>query len=165
MSLTFSNPTTQRIVGFLTGIGIRVEKRQLSDDTFLSGITFDSGILAVDEAKLTYSGDLLHEARHLAVTPSQQRNRLSNNVGDHLGREMAAIAWSYAAAVFLELPMNVLFHPDGYKGESETLIENFTNGHYFGVPVLQWLGMTHVSDSGEEASSLCYPRMTKWLCV
>ena len=55
---------------------------------------------------------------------------------------MMAIAWSYAASVHLQLDPSVVFHADGYRGGSQSLIENFTGGRYIAVPTLQWLGMT-----------------------
>ena len=48
---------------------------------------------------------------------------------------MMAIAWSYAAAVHLGLDPAVVFHEAGYRGGSGSLIENFAQERYIGVPI------------------------------
>jgi hypothetical protein len=77
--------------------------------------------------------------------------------------EMAAIAWSWAAALHLGIAPSTLFHPDGYKGGSAALIENFSAGRYIGVPMLEWLGLT-VGDQRAQAEGIApYPAMVRWL--
>ena len=153
MATLFLDPVTNQIAGFLNEIGLLVCLGGVPSQTFLPGIHIARGVMVVDEAKLTYPGDLLHEAGHLAVTPAAQRNSLDGDSGENGGEEMAAIAWSYAAAVHLGLPPDVVFHDAGYRGGSRSLIENFGAGRYIGVPFLKWIGLT--SDA--------YPEMTRWL--
>lgn len=117
-----------------------------------------AGTLYFDPEKLKYPGDLLHEAGHLAILPSEQRLNAGDDFAGDGGNEMAAIAWSYAASVHLELPPEVLFHEAGYKGEAAWLAENFSSGTYIGLPMLEWKRMTDAA--GENA----YPRMLHWLC-
>lgn len=149
----FLNPVTNQIASFLTGIGLRVCAGQIPDRTILPGIHVAGGGLVVDESRLAYPGDLLHEAGHLAVVPAAQRNSLDGDTGESGGEEMAAIAWSYAAAVHLGLSPDVVFHAAGYRGGSLAILENFGAGRYIGVPFLKWIGLT-----GE-----AYPVMTRWL--
>ena len=73
----FKDELVLKIVTFLRGIGIEVRAAQLDHSTFLPGIEVDSGRLHVDEGKLIYPGDLLHEAGHLAVAPRALRTGLS----------------------------------------------------------------------------------------
>jgi len=153
MSIEFVDPITNRIAGFLNGIGLPVSAGEIPDRTTLPGIHVTGGGLIVDERRLTYPGDLLHEAGHLAVTPAAVRNSLEGDTGDDGGEEMAAIAWSYAAAVHLGLNPEVVFHAGGYRGGAQTIVENFSEGRYIGVPFLKWIGLT-----GE-----AYPKMTRWL--
>lgn len=150
-----------RIVAFIKSIGLRVHERPLSEPTFLPGILIERGELVIDPAKLAHPGDLLHEAGHIAVMPPSERPNLTADLHSGPGEEMAAIAWSYAAAVHLELPIAELFHADGYKGGSASLAENFSKGDYFGVPLLQWYGLTRERDDGSGAA--VYPRMDAWL--
>ena len=150
------------IVAFLSEIGIEVRLEPLTENTILPGINVYHGTLVIDETKLKYPGDLLHEAGHIAVVPSDRRIRLHRNVGQRAHEEMLAIAWSYAAAVHLGLAADVVFHPEGYRGGSQSLIENFTSGHYFGVSTLAWLGMTNEPGRSKSTGST-YPRMRKWL--
>jgi len=129
-----------------------VVERSIDGVTALPGITVQRGTLIVDPSKLKHPGDLLHEAGHLALLSGEERAETSGDLGDDGGNEMAAIAWSYAASVQLALDPAVVFHPDGYRGDAASLIENFGAGRTFGVPLLEWYGLT----SG-------YPTMTRWL--
>jgi hypothetical protein len=143
-----------RIVAFLQEIGIPVTERTLDGATFLPGVTIESGGLVFDRERLLYPGDLLHEAGHLAVLAPDVRSATNGDqVGDG-GTEVGAIAWSYAAALHIGLDPGVVFHPAGYGGGAESLLENFAAGRYMGVPILEWAGMT---GPGE------YPRMSRWL--
>lgn len=108
-------------------------------------------------------GDLLHEAGHLAVIPPEKRKRVQGNMGKDRGEEMTAIAWSYAASVHLALGPSVVFHDGGYRGWSKAFIENFTNGRYVGVPMLQWIGLTADNKRAKEMGVEPYPHMIKWL--
>jgi hypothetical protein len=148
----FDDATADRIAGFLAGIGIPV-RPESAGDGLLPGLTVCDGGIVANPGRLTYPGDLLHEAGHIAVTDPAYRPRLCD-VSEDPGEEMAAIAWSWAAAAELGLDPAIVFHPDGYRGGSATIIECFSSGRWFGVPLLACWGMT------EEAT---FPRMIRWL--
>ncbi len=57
----------------------------------------------------------------------------------------------------------MVFHPAGYRGGSQSLLDNFGAGHYLGVPMLQWLGMTNDEKQAAKTGGVPYPHMTKWL--
>jgi hypothetical protein len=138
---------------FIRSIGIPVTMTRISGDTFVPGIRIDHGTLLVDRSRLTWPGDLLHEAAHLAMVPADSRTAFVDDAGDGGGEEMGAIAWSWAALVHLGLEPSVVFHDGGYRGGSQNLIDNFQNGRYVGVPFLRWIGL-----AGDD-----YPVMLKWL--
>lgn len=160
---------TEKIIDFIRSIGIDVEKTAISEETFLPGILIKNGRLLVDEAKLLYPGDLLHEAGHIAVMPGEERALSEGNVGEKKeqskagGEELMAIAWSYAASVHLKLSPETVFHPDGYKGSSDWLIEQYTNGIYIALPTLQWIGLCYDQKNASIHNSRPYPHMIKWL--
>ena len=118
----------------------------------------------MDPERLLYPGDLLHEAGHLAVMLPAQRAVTGSNVGADMGDEIAAQTWSYAAAVHLGLPPEVVFHPAGYKGSADKLIEVFSEGRV-GVPLLQWMGLTLDAKRAAAESMAPYPHMIRWLRV
>ena len=157
----FADPLTERLVAFVRGIGIDVRTATLPEKTFLPGLDIRNGAILVDAERLTHPGDILHEAGHLAVTDPAQReaSQLSPTPGD----EMASIAWSYAALRHLELDPAIVFHVNGYKGESASLIENFTAGRYFGVPLLQYYGMAAEPKRDAAIGVEPYPHMLRWL--
>jgi hypothetical protein len=157
----FGDPLTERLAAFVHGIGIDVRAAQLPEPTFLPGLDIRHGAVLIDEQRLSHPGDILHEAGHLAVTDPVERtaDRLSPTPGD----ELTTIAWSYAALRHLNLAPEIVFHPDGYKGGSESIIENFTHGHYFGVPLLQLYGMTVEPRLAAERGVEPYPHMLRWL--
>lgn len=157
------NGLVDTIEDFLREIGLNVWDDEIHDQTFLPGILIDHGTLRVDRTELQYPGDLLHEAGHLAVMTPERRRCAHVNVGKDGGEEMAAIAWSYAAALHLQLDPAIVFHSGGYRGGSRALIENFARGQYIGVPLLQWMGLTTEPRPAKARGVEPYPKMEKWL--
>ena len=159
----FIDALTATIVAFLRGIDLVVRPGRILEQSFLPGIWIDHGALVVDESCLSYPGDLLHEAGHLAVASPERRQTIVGDAGSDAAEEMMAIAWSYAAVVQLQLDPTIVFHPAGYQGGSAVLIENFQQGRYIGVPVLQWLGMTYDAIQAPSYQVAPYPHMVQWL--
>ncbi len=157
----FADPLTERLATFVRSIGIEVRTAMLPAGTFLPGLDIRDGALLVDEARLAHPGDILHEAGHLAVAEPAERNapRLLPSPGD----EMTAIAWSYAALRHLDLDPAIVFHPEGYKGGADSIIENFTAGRYFGVPLLQLYAMSCEPRLAAEKGVAPFPAMLRWL--
>ncbi|MEA2934140.1 MAG: hypothetical protein QOD74_786 [Variibacter sp.] len=157
----FANSLTHKLADFVRGLGIDVRPAELPGGTFLPGLDIRDGGILVDEARLNYPGDLLHEAGHLAVTDPAERNAPS--LDPTPGDEMAALAWSYAALRHLEIAPEIVFHRHGYKGGGEALIRAFETPGGPGVPLLQWYGMTldsqHAADGGVEP----FPHMLRWV--
>ncbi|MBX3654747.1 MAG: hypothetical protein KIS62_18015 [Ramlibacter sp.] len=151
------------MVEFLRSLGLQVRRDELGDDCFLPGLALEAGTLVVDESRLKYPGDLLHEAGHLAVLTTAERARVDGTLAAEGGEEMGAIAWSYAAARHLGLDLAVLFHPQGYRDGADALLENFAQGHYVGVPYLQWLGLTLEPGPAAQQGCAPYPHMLRWL--
>lgn len=148
-------------------IGIEVVPVHLENECFLPGIQVERGKLLVNEAKLIYPGDLLHEAGHLAVAPSRVRPDLSGEVlipgADMNAVEVQATAWAYAAIVHLGLDPRVLFHEGGYRGKSEGLILTYISGVYPGAHSLQAAGMTASVETARTLNVPPYPHMLKWM--
>lgn len=153
-----------RILPFLREIGFEIREADLSErKTFVPGIAIEGEAILIDKLTLLYPGDLLHEAGHLAVMTGERRRRVHGDAGKKAAEEMMAIAWSYAAAVHLGLEASVVFHEGGYNGGSDSLIENFTTGHYIGVPMLQWVGLTADEKRAKELGVEPYPAMINWV--
>jgi hypothetical protein len=154
-------------IQFLNHVGICTEERPLPGNTFLAGICIEHGTLLVDRQKLSFPGDILHEAGHIATTPSIYRadmnGDLNPSMNTSLGDDIAAILWSYAALKALGLPPEFLFHEQGYKGASEWYIENFGTGNYVGLPLLEWMGMTYGIEKATQHQCAPYPAMIRWL--
>lgn len=163
----FKTPLTNKISEFIREIGLEIIPAKLAGKTFLSGIFIENGKIFVDEDKLTFPGDLLHEAGHLAAAPSVLRGQLSDEVDlpdfDMNAIEAAAIAWSYAAVLHLDLNPRVVFHEGGYKGQAESLLHGFSIGVYIGVNVLEEAGMTATGEKAKKSGIPPYPKMIKWL--
>jgi hypothetical protein len=157
----FANSLTERLAGFVRGIGIEVRAVDLLAQTFLPGLDIQYGAILIDERRLSAPGDILHEAGHIAVTDPSARNVPALSPTD--AEEMASIAWSFAALRHLDLDPAVVFHPDGYKGGSQSLIDNFTAGRYFGVPLLAYYGMACESRRAAERGVEPYPHMLRWM--
>jgi hypothetical protein len=156
------DPTATLILDWLRQIGLTVRLAPLGAETFLPGVTLEPGGLIVDPERLLYPGDLLHEAGHLAVMLPGQRASAGSNAGSDMGDEIAAQCWSYAAAAHLGLPPETVFHPAGYKGAAQKLIQVYRDGNA-GVPLLQWMGLTLDAKRAAASSAPAYPRMIRWL--
>jgi hypothetical protein len=154
---------TGRIVEFLRRIGLTVRFAAIPGPTFLPGIAIQNGTLTIDESNLLYPGDLLHEAGHLAVLPPSRRAVADGDMGDDGGLEIGPMAWSYAAALHLNIPPEVVFHPAGYRGNSQAIIENFAQGHTFGQPILEWAALTVTTKHAKSFGVPPFPAMLKWL--
>ncbi|MFZ0267121.1 hypothetical protein [Caulobacter sp.] len=155
----FADPLVSRIVAFLRQIQIPVEVATLEGETFLPGVVVAGGGLRVDPSRLAWPGDLLHEAGHIAVgDPARRDEAVSNDPAE----EMAALAWSFAAAVHLGLDPSVPFHEGGYRGGGKALADTFSQGGYVGVPMLALWGLTHEPRRAKAAGGLGYPHMQAW---
>jgi hypothetical protein len=159
----FNNALTSCMAGFLASIGLQTAPAVLPKAGFLDGLMISRGVLLIDEARLVFPGDLLHEAGHLAVVPAEKRTLLDGNAGGDPGEEMAAIAWSYAAALYLGIDPAVVFHSGGYSGGSQAILSNFAQKRYFGVPMLEWLGLAADKETAARMQVARYPHMLKWL--
>lgn len=153
---------TLKITSFLAGIGLDVRPSILTGSTILPGIRIENGAILFDEQQLLYPGDLLHEAGHLAVLTPDERRTAAHDTGDDGGFEMAAIAWSWAAALHLGIDPAVVFHAHGYHGGGASIIENFSRGYYFGVPLLQWMEMTVEPKNAAQRGVQPFPHMLRW---
>ena len=55
-----------------------------------------------------------------------------------------------------------MFHEHGYRGGSDSLLENFAEGRYLAVPMLQYYGMTLEKRTAAERGEKPYPHMQSW---
>ena len=160
-------PEVQEILFFLEKIGIQIVEKKLNNETFLPGISIGSNCIEIDFTKLLYPGDILHEAGHFAVTSATDRKLIGTNQmpieWPTQGDEIVSMLWSYAALRHLNLPIEYVFHPHGYKNQSDWLIENYTNGNYMGLPLLEWMGLTLSKEKANESGKAPFPFMIKWL--
>ena len=147
---------------FLTSIGIEVIEKEFEGASFLPGLKIENGRLLLCREKLLFPGDLLHEAGHIAVISKAERNNLSNNLMDNRpgkeGEELAVMLWTYAVCMHLDMDPEIVFHKDGYKGESEWILTNYRNKTFIGLPLLVWMGMTAAQDDTNG-----FPEMLKWV--
>ena len=159
---------TEKVLDFLASINIPVNYRAVAEEEcFLPGLLIENGAIIIDSDKMKFPGDILHEAGHIAVVTEAERPDLNGkdigNRKDNAAEEMMAIAWSYAACVHLGIDPYFVFHENGYKGGGHSIADNFKEGKYFGVPMLEWTGMTGRSGGMGQASENPYPKMKKWL--
>lgn len=152
------------MVDFIRSVGIPVTEMEIVEPTILPGVSLEDGGIVMDRGQLSYPGDLLHEAGHLAVKSPQERAATHHTAGDDPAEEMMAMAWAWAAGIHLGVPAEVVFHAAGYhKGDATPLITNFSEGRWFGVPMLQVYGMTAEPHQAENLGRQPYPTMTKWV--
>ncbi len=139
--------------------------RSIEQSTFLPGLLLENGKIIADPEKLLYPGDILHEAGHLAAYPPDIRATIGDPLPEYMagGFELMALAWSYAACLHIGLDPSIVFHDGGYKGDGDSLLRNFRDGHYIGLPMLQYLGLAFDAKKSAELNILPYPNMVHWL--
>lgn len=128
---------TKTILGFIKEIGIPTEEVTMEAPSFLPGVQINRGKLHYDKEKLTFPGDLLHEAGHIALMTEEERNTIVGNVKEYRppaqDDEMGVLAWSYAALKHLGLPGELVFHEAGYHGQAQELLRGFETGQNLGA--------------------------------
>lgn len=146
------------MLDFLDAIGIAWRLGEVPEDTFLPGLEVVAGEIVIDESQLRYPGDILHEAGHIAVLPSDKRKQFSGNVKavlpEHEGDELAVILWTFAAAKHLGLPLDYVIHDAGYKGGAEWLRAELESKNFIGLPLLCWMGLCDAD---------AFPTMKRWM--
>lgn len=158
----------QPILHFLEKIGIYFEFSSIDIDTYVPGINIHNGSLQIDLEKLSFPGDLLYEAGRIALAPAAVRSSLSHPIDNQLDFDVAThsmmtIAWSFAAALESGTPLEVLFHPEGYKGQNESIQHGFQSGQYMGLPMLQLLGMSYDALNAPLRGFEPFPVMQYWI--
>src|SRR5690242_4648322 len=104
----YANPLTSSMAGFLASIGLKTTPVVLPEAGFLDGLMIIHDVFLIDEVLHVHPCELLHDAGHFSVVPGAQRKLLYGNVGSDPGEEMASIAWSYTAALFLGIDPSVV---------------------------------------------------------
>ncbi|WP_394774675.1 hypothetical protein [Flavobacterium sp.] len=166
MPVKESSLEIKKVLLFLNETGIDVIEKEL-DNTFLPGLSLGPDCIYIDYNKLLYPGDILHEAGHLAVTTSAERKLVETKEiapdWPTQGEEIGAILWSFAASNYLKLPLDFVFHPDGYKDSSDWYISNFNDKNYIGLPFLEWIGLCFSEERALKEGKEAFPIMQKWL--
>lgn len=161
------NQIIEKIIVFLKEIGINTIEKELTEATFLPGLSLSNEGILIDYDQLLYPGDILHEAGHIAVTTSEDRKKIGTNEMPEdwptQGDEIGAMLWSFAAAHHLEIPLEVVFHSEGYKGSSNWLIDSYKENNFIGLPFLEWCEMTLSNEKAKELDKKPFPYMLKWL--
>jgi hypothetical protein len=157
----FSDPLVTRLTSFVQSVGIEVQACPINWKTQFPGLDIRAGAVLVDESQLIHPGNILHEAGHIAVHDPVRRQE--TKFLPSKGEELSALAWSYAAVVHLGLNSELVFYPGSYHGWDTTLIENFAEGRYVGVPLLQRYGMAVEARYASEPRVEPYPHMLRWV--
>jgi hypothetical protein len=151
---------------FLASIGIEMRPGNVEVETLFPGSLIENGSLIIEESILLAPGDALHEAAHIALSPSGRRAKGSGFLDDaDDGEELAAIAWCWAALLKLEIAPEDIFHPIAYKrgADSQTIIDAARRGVYIGFPLLQYWGMAFDEKNALERGVEPFPHMVKWV--
>jgi hypothetical protein len=157
----FSDPLVTKLADFVRSVGIEVEACAIDWKSRFPGLDIRRGVVLVDESRVLHPGNILHEAGHIAVHDPVRRAH--PKFSPTKGEEMGTLAWSYAAAVHLGLSAELVFYPGSYAGWATALVENFAEGRYIGVPLLQRYGMSFEPRLAAERGVKPFPHMLRWL--
>ena len=156
------------ILNFLEKINIPYHFDKITVETYVPGILIKSGGLVIDNELLKFPGDILHEAGSIALCPADVRPTLNTPIAAQLDFDAAThsfmtLAWTYAAALDADTPLEVVFHKDGYHGQGESIANSFQSGQYIGLPMLQYLGMAYDAHNASQHNTNSFPAMVQWL--
>jgi len=162
----FHDPRLTRMAAFLGSIGVEMRAGTIDIDTLFPGSLLSRGSLLIDESRLLFPGDALHEAAHIALSPPERRNTdFAFIEGDMGGEELTAISWCWAALLELDIAPEDIFHPTAYKrgSDSATIIDNARRGIYIGFPLLQTWEMAFDERNAALRGVKPFPQMVKWI--
>jgi hypothetical protein len=124
-------------------------------------------MIIIDKDALEHPGDILHEAGHIAVVPALERLGLSEKGiikrKNREGEEIMAIAWSYAACIYLSIDPFFVFHEQGYRGGRDYITDSCRDKKYIGLSMLENIGLTATEKKARRINIEPYPHMIKWL--
>ncbi|WP_029011251.1 hypothetical protein [Azospirillum halopraeferens] len=180
------------IVDFVRGVGISVEYGEGARGGFLPGVNIRDGVIHVDPDTLVGSGDVLHEAGHIAVVPRRYWPRLGRDIQADLEAlvaeetadggtadpqlvaavrmgEFMSQAWSYAVARHLSVSQEAIFFRGSYQFHEyeglHPMLAWLERGTHFGPLALAQAGMTGFSgllDHMGNNGLPPFPHMTRW---
>lgn len=172
--------TLDRVVSFLNEIGIPTTYK-VGAAGFTEGCRIEKGTLTVDpDCRISA---LLHEAAHLAITPScfralmdgdlyagqREMLRIVKDAGLHpdgpLYRAVIqctdpeATAWAWAAGVALGIEAESIIRDDDYEGDGESIRWMLRAGMYYGIHGLAHAGFCRIrARDGVKA----FPHLNFW---
>jgi len=179
------------IVDFVRGIGIGVEVGELGRHGLLPGTNVQGGVIHVDPETLIGSGDLLHEAGHIAIIPRRHWPRLGRDLQASVEAvlaeetaagapdpklakavamgEMMAQAWSYGAARHIGVSPGAVFFPGTHKHQqfegTHPMQAWIESGTHYGILALAEVGLTGFggmfSHMGDNGLPP-FPRFSRW---
>lgn len=172
------------ILDFLDAVGVACAPGPVAETSFLPGVAIVNGALVYDAARLSISGDLLHEAGHLAAVPARWRAHINDDVDASLARlaerrpeagavahtDLFPIAWSFAAALHIGVDPACIFDAGGYGaqagGAPAMLEQQLRLGVFPGVAMLAQAGLCAAPPPfGDGADPAPYPAMKRWLAA
>lgn len=178
------NAIITSIVDFLRSIGLRVEYGKVPSRSFAVGVAIVRGGLVVSPR--ASPSCLLHEAGHLAITPTRYRGWMTGNldlgsiermIADYTARraqfalddsdllyravvscsDPEASAWAWAAGKHLGIHEEDVIRDSDYDGGGASVRLGLRIRRYPGINGLRFAGMCERRGAGS------YPTMLKWL--
>ncbi|RYZ92823.1 MAG: hypothetical protein EOP06_03090 [Proteobacteria bacterium] len=175
------NKTYLRLaIDFLREIGLTVAEAEI-EGGFVPHVRIFKGTLLVDPRALV--SDLLHEAGHLAITPSRYRHLMDGDLRPGIiemirlygleddepdsklyravvqASDDGATAWAFAAGVKLQIPHDEIISGDQYGGDGETIRACLAANAYIGINGLSFAGFCSSNRFGKLP---VYPNLAFW---
>jgi hypothetical protein len=153
------------MAAFLGWIGIDMRAGTIDGPKVFQGTLISGRSLVVDESMLVAPGDPLHEAAHIALSPTERRADDVGFLADATGgEELTTISWCWAALLELEIRPEDVFHGTAYKrGDSTMIIDCARRGVYIGFPPLQAWEMAFDERNARLRGVKPFPHMVKWI--
>jgi hypothetical protein len=176
-------PYVAKTMDFLNGIGLPISVVP-GATAFLEQIRVVDGRLEIDPSCPV--SNILHEAGHLAIVPTQFRHFMTGDLDegtermfaeikklglepdDPLSRaamqasESEATAWAWAVGEYLEIPPEVIILDSEYEGDGADMRVMLMMRQYLGIHGLMHAGFC-VTRANPRRNLPVYPKLSYWL--
>ena len=160
----FADPLTERLAAFVRSVGIDVERGDAGPSRrCFPGLDIRYGAVLIDESRLIQPG------RHPARGRPYRGARIRRSAWRSGSRRRAerSLRRSHGLTrrrcISGSTPTLVFYPGSSFQGEAPTLIENFAEGRYIGVPLLQRYGMSVEPRPAAERGVEPFPHMLRWV--
>ncbi|MGF1700382.1 hypothetical protein L4D09_08725 [Photobacterium makurazakiensis] len=152
------------VTEFIQDIGLTIIEKKQGETSTESHCWIKAGRIYFQHQpnREVKTGEILFMAALIAITPEEERFRLSCAKCNDNHDNMMALAWCWAAIHHLELSIDILLYSFS-NAPCYQVLERWSECRFLGVPLLQNVGMTVEPTCRNVDSNTTFPKMLRWV--